>query len=82
VQFSFSKCVQFTLPASAELNLAFKEEIEPPREPALCLARTLGDGLQLSMLLSQPCDDEARLSELDFSKQNRGRGVQGERDDG
>jgi hypothetical protein len=36
--------MQFTLPAPAELDFAFKEKVEPAREPALCLARTLGDG--------------------------------------
>jgi hypothetical protein len=69
--------MQFALPAPAELDFAFKEEIEPAREPALRLARTLGDGFKLSMLLGQPRDDQARLGELDLSKQDRGRGVQG-----
>jgi hypothetical protein len=68
--------MQFALSAATELDFAFEEEIEPARETAPGLARALGDGLQLSVLLSQPRDDEARLGELYFAEQDGSGGVQ------
>lgn len=75
-KFSFAQSVQVALSAATELHVAFKKQIEPSRKPALRLTRPLRHGLQFPMLLREPRNDQARLAELDFPKQNGGRGVQ------
>lgn len=76
-QLCLAQRMQLALPAPAELDLAFKEQVQPSSEAALRITRPLRDRLQLAMLIGQPRNDQTRFGELRFPEQDGSSGVQG-----